>query len=362
MRLMRKLTVGRSLLVVLGCWPSCCCRPPSTRTRPDGETLIAELRSSRPGDREYLAHLRTGDRCDERACCGSLGDQWRIDAEFLKWKYWATLLGIDSQYRLDRLEGRYRTAAAQNTQPNLAHDSGRRQRSTVVSLAECARPVEFPDRRDLRQLDLYRHRSAERLLRVPHDHRDHHAFDAATAGCPRGGRSDRDRPRMRRAGAGLGSAWRAGPTPPRPCAAAALLRCVTRPSSTSQSGEYHGQERTWRVIGGCVAVDARIRCGRGRVAARRGASRRRPAHGARLREITQLINRYAYGIDTCGEQRLRLRGRVHARRRVHRQELRRRASRPAAACSRRAATRSRSSSAAGRKAARPSCLGRVGAT
>lgn len=100
-----------------------------------GETLIAELRFDRAGEREYLAHLRTGDRCDERVL-PVFGDQWRIDAEFLKWKYWAMLLGLDSQYRLDRLEGRYRTAAEQNTARNLAHDLSSGTALDVVSVAE----------------------------------------------------------------------------------------------------------------------------------------------------------------------------------------------------------------------------------
>jgi len=100
-----------------------------------GETLIAELRFDQTGERQYLAHLRTGDRCEERAL-PVFGDQWRVDAEFLKWKYWAMLLGLNSQYRLDRLEGRYRTAAEQNTAPKLAHDLGGNTAVDVVSVAE----------------------------------------------------------------------------------------------------------------------------------------------------------------------------------------------------------------------------------
>ena len=99
------------------------------------ETLIAELRFDQTGERQYLAHLRTGDRCDERQF-PVLGDQWRVDAEFLKWKYWALLLGLDSQYRLDRLEGRYRTAAEQNSQPNIAHDLSERTAVDLVSLSQ----------------------------------------------------------------------------------------------------------------------------------------------------------------------------------------------------------------------------------
>jgi hypothetical protein len=100
-----------------------------------GETLIAELRFDAAGDRQYVAHLRTGDRCDDRSF-PLYGDQWRVDAEFLKWKYWALLLGLDSQYRLDRLEGRYRSVDEQNSKPNLAHALSERTAVDVVALAE----------------------------------------------------------------------------------------------------------------------------------------------------------------------------------------------------------------------------------
>ena len=35
------------------------------------------------------------------------GDDWRIEAQVLKWKPWANILGLNTQYRLDRLSGRY---------------------------------------------------------------------------------------------------------------------------------------------------------------------------------------------------------------------------------------------------------------
>jgi hypothetical protein len=105
-----------------------------TYHRLTSETLIAELRFERSGPRQYVAHLRTGDRCAEREL-PIFGDQWRVDAEFVKWKYWATLFGLDAQYRLDRLEGRYRSAAEQNSMPKVAHDLGEPTAIDVVDLA-----------------------------------------------------------------------------------------------------------------------------------------------------------------------------------------------------------------------------------
>ena len=37
------------------------------------------------------------------------GDEWRIEAQVLKWKPWANVMGLDTQYRLDRLSGRYQS-------------------------------------------------------------------------------------------------------------------------------------------------------------------------------------------------------------------------------------------------------------
>jgi hypothetical protein len=35
------------------------------------------------------------------------GDQWQIDARVIKWRGWAQILGLDAQYRLERISGRY---------------------------------------------------------------------------------------------------------------------------------------------------------------------------------------------------------------------------------------------------------------
>jgi hypothetical protein len=113
-----------------------------TYHRLTAETLIAELRFEPTGDRRYLAYLKTGDRCRERVF-PVLGEQWRVDAEFVKWRYWALLLGLDSDYRLDRLEGRYRSAAEQNTAPNIAHDLGGGTALDVVEIARALGPLNF---------------------------------------------------------------------------------------------------------------------------------------------------------------------------------------------------------------------------
>lgn len=99
------------------------------------ETLIAELEFDRIGEQRYLAMLRTGDFCTPEPYT-VLGDQWRVDAQFLKWHYWATMIGLESHYRLERLEGRYRDAGEQNTRPTRAHALAEPSAIDIGGLAE----------------------------------------------------------------------------------------------------------------------------------------------------------------------------------------------------------------------------------
>ena len=106
------------------------------------ETVIAEITFERTGEQRYLGFLKTGDHCTEQAF-PIYGDQWRVDAQFLKWKYWALLLGLDSQYRLDRFEGRYSAIADQNVEPTLSHSLDSDTTLDVARLAEALGPVNF---------------------------------------------------------------------------------------------------------------------------------------------------------------------------------------------------------------------------
>jgi hypothetical protein len=95
------------------------------------ETRIAELSFTQVGEGEYLVNIATGDFCEVRRF-PVRGDQWRLDANFLKWKYWAAAVGLQSQYRLDRLEGRYSDISRQNANPAVAHSLGE---PTLLDLA-----------------------------------------------------------------------------------------------------------------------------------------------------------------------------------------------------------------------------------
>lgn len=83
------------------------------------ESPIAELRFVKKGDRQYEAIISYGDFCNPEHYL-LYGDQWRLDAEFLKWRSWANLLGFDAMYRIERLGGRYRNVDRENSEPHKA--------------------------------------------------------------------------------------------------------------------------------------------------------------------------------------------------------------------------------------------------
>jgi hypothetical protein len=49
------------------------------------------------------------------------GDEWQLDSRIIKWKGWASIIGMDSYYRFDRLSGRYASVEQANTMLATAH-------------------------------------------------------------------------------------------------------------------------------------------------------------------------------------------------------------------------------------------------
>ena len=83
------------------------------------EAPIARLSFQPVAPQQYYVELLSGDFCETRTF-RLYGDEWRIDAQFLKWKPWANILGLDARYRLDRLSGRYRDIEQENERPHVA--------------------------------------------------------------------------------------------------------------------------------------------------------------------------------------------------------------------------------------------------
>ncbi|MCC9620092.1 hypothetical protein LPB41_00170 [Thalassospira sp. MA62] len=94
-----------------------------TYARLTDEKPVASLYFDKLRDDEYIAYLATPDGSVDGEY-KLFGDQWRMDAEFIKLKPWANIMGMDARYRLTRFEGRYGDIEKENTQPHVAYDLG----------------------------------------------------------------------------------------------------------------------------------------------------------------------------------------------------------------------------------------------
>ncbi|WP_189519794.1 hypothetical protein [Kushneria pakistanensis] len=72
---------------------------------------------------DYMAHLSTDQDHSDYGSYKIMGDQWRLDARFLKMRWMATaFVGKESRYALSRLEGRYSNINDANHLPHMAHN------------------------------------------------------------------------------------------------------------------------------------------------------------------------------------------------------------------------------------------------
>ncbi|WP_341364585.1 hypothetical protein P8T57_03405 [Thalassospira sp. SN3W] len=92
-----------------------------TYVRLTAEEPIAKMYFEPLEDDVFEAHLAAGEGGDV-GIFEIYGDQWRIDAEFIKLKPWANVMGMDARYKLVRFEGRYRDIEDENTKPKMAYD------------------------------------------------------------------------------------------------------------------------------------------------------------------------------------------------------------------------------------------------
>ena len=106
-----------------------------TYKRLTAEKPIAQLTFTPINNQVFDATLRLGDFCEENIY-RIYGDEWRIDSQFLKWKSWATLFGLNSMYRIDRLSGRYASIEDENTKNHSAHELRTSSTLDLSKLAE----------------------------------------------------------------------------------------------------------------------------------------------------------------------------------------------------------------------------------
>jgi hypothetical protein len=78
-----------------------------TYARLTHEQPVAEIVFEARGPQQYRATLAEVPSGEMQLFMLS-GDEWQLDARVLKWRGWANLLGLDAQYRLERIGGRYR--------------------------------------------------------------------------------------------------------------------------------------------------------------------------------------------------------------------------------------------------------------
>lgn len=92
-----------------------------TYERPVATIALREL-----GPQRYEATLTRADGQDpaggQPVAYTLAGDEWRIEAQVLRWRPWANVLGLNAQYRLERLSGRYRSVQQELTAERSAHD------------------------------------------------------------------------------------------------------------------------------------------------------------------------------------------------------------------------------------------------
>ncbi|HEX7012971.1 MAG TPA: hypothetical protein VF161_09495 [Steroidobacteraceae bacterium] len=85
-----------------------------TYERLSHEEPVAEIVFESRGPQRYRATL-SREPVGEIQVFTLAGDEWQLDARVLKWKGWANLLGLDAQYRLERISGRYRSIEQERT-------------------------------------------------------------------------------------------------------------------------------------------------------------------------------------------------------------------------------------------------------
>lgn len=70
------------------------------------EQAIAELRFRQLDEQRFQVEI-SYQNTNETDNFLINGNEWQVDARVIKWRGWAQLLGLNAQYRLERISGRY---------------------------------------------------------------------------------------------------------------------------------------------------------------------------------------------------------------------------------------------------------------
>lgn len=85
------------------------------------EEPIAILTFEKIKDNKYIGTLNLKNTKNEYSF-KIYGNQWRLDVEFKKFKYYSHFFNIKNKYKLDRIEGRYKNIEDQNSMKTKSYD------------------------------------------------------------------------------------------------------------------------------------------------------------------------------------------------------------------------------------------------
>lgn len=97
------------------------------------ETPVASLRFEQLGPQYFRVILARPQTVAETYDLH--GDEWQLDARVLKWKGFATMLGLDSGFQLERLSGRYHDTQQESAAPRSVYPLYQGEGIDVWSLA-----------------------------------------------------------------------------------------------------------------------------------------------------------------------------------------------------------------------------------
>lgn len=87
------------------------------------EQPIATVVCSQSSKARFSVRLTQADHAEAQRF-RMAGTSWQLSARVLKWRPWASLIGLDARYRLDRLAGRYESVSRARHAPRTIHDLG----------------------------------------------------------------------------------------------------------------------------------------------------------------------------------------------------------------------------------------------
>lgn len=90
-----------------------------TYARLTHERPAAHVTTRQLGERRYVVTLQVPKAPARHYDLA--GDEFQIDARVLKWRAFATVIGFDTAYRLERLSGRYTEVSMERAAPRTVH-------------------------------------------------------------------------------------------------------------------------------------------------------------------------------------------------------------------------------------------------